>query len=95
MALVETPPSTTKSDPVIQRAIGDDRKITASATSLGDPALPSGTEFNHLLSPSGQRSSRFQSSISPGETEFTLMPKSAYSRAADLVNINKPALLVE
>ena len=89
------PPSTSKSDPVIHCAKEDERKTTAPAISSGVPTLPRGAESNHLSIPSGQRSLRFQSSISPGETEFTLMPRSAYSRAADLVNISKPALLVE
>ena len=77
-----TPPSTTRFAPVIQRAAGEARKRTASATSAGVPSRSSGAAACQRATPSGHASSRPGASIRPGETQFTRMPAPPSSSAA-------------
>ena len=69
-----TPPSTTRLAPVIQRAAGEARKSTASATSLGWPSRSSGAAACQRATPSGHDSSIPGASIRPGDTQLTLIP---------------------
>src|SRR5690606_6057364 len=79
---LETPPSTTRSMPVIQRARSDARKTQASPTSLGVPRRPSGAAAFQRSTPSGHWSSMPSRWMSPGETELTRIPRPPHSRLA-------------
>ena len=61
-----TPPSTTSTAPVIQRAAGEARNRQASPTSSGWPSRPSGHAASQRATPSGHASSRPGRSIRPG-----------------------------
>jgi hypothetical protein len=79
VGLAVTPPSTTTFVPVIQDAIGEHRKATASATSDGSPSRRNGDAESHRDTPSGHASARPGRLISPGETAFTRIPRLPYS----------------
>jgi hypothetical protein len=78
----ETPPSTTRSCPVIHSAIAEARNTQALPTSVGRPSRPSGAARRNRAMPSGQSRSRPSRQIRPGETLFTRMPYCPYCNAA-------------
>src|SRR5690606_16778964 len=83
----DIPPSTTRSCPLIQRAIGEARNTQASATSVRSPSLPNGTARSQLVTPSGQSSRRPGRATRPGDTVFTRTPSRPYSSAAARANM--------
>ncbi len=78
----DTPPSSTRSCPLIQRARGEARNTHASPTSSAAPNRPSGAAARQRRTPSGHCSSMPSRATSPGETVLTRTPSGPYSSAA-------------
>src|SRR5947209_7777101 len=92
-AVVVCPPSTTRTDPVIHAAAGEQRNSAAPATSSGRPHLPSGMDASVVRRNSGFcLAPAFMSvSIHPGAKALTRTPYAAHSRETVFVRFTMPA----
>ena len=70
----------------MNRAAGEARNATASATSSGAPIRPSATPCRYSWNASGGVPAWRSTGIQPGSTVFTVIPYGPSSRAQDRVS---------